>query len=1113
MTRLPNLYGALLLMCMAVGVALADPPLGYYRQPTLHEDTIVFVAEGDLWRVPATGGVATRITSHAGDEANPAISPDGRTLAFTARYEGPTEIYPMPMTGGRPTRRTYDAGRAAVAGWTPDGKILCSTNLFSTLPNTQLTTIAIGRSDDDPPTRTLLPLAQAADGVFDDSGRTLFFTRLPIQGSHTKRYQGGTAQNLWRFTEGDAEATPLTADHPGTSKRPMWWEGRVYFATDRDGTMNIWSMRPDGSDRRQHSRHTGWDVKSPALWGGRVVYQLGADIRLLDVATGKDRVVPITLDSDFDQTRENWVKKPITYMTSAHIAPDGERVALTARGRVFVAPHRQGRFVEVTRQQGVRYRDARFMPDGKSLLALSDESGEVELWTLSANGVGRGEQLTHDGDVLRWEGVPSPDGKLIAHHDKNFRLFIYNIETEQNREIDKSPIDRFNTLRWSPDGQWLAYVAQADNMFRQIRLYNVADDKVRDLTGDRYDSYSPAWSPDGKWLYLLSDRNLRSIVGSPWGNYQPEPYLDKKTKVYHIALTPGLRSPFAPKDELHDEEKDDKKENGQEKEAAENDDKNDNDADKKAGDKDAVPEVKIDLAGIAQRLIEVPIKPGNYSGLLVNKKNLFWRESPTGAGDRKLVGVKIAREDLEVKTVLEDIRSVELSADRKKLLVRKKDKLYILDAEAKKADLEDKDVDLSAWTLSVQPREEWRQMFIEAWRLERDYFYDRDTHGVDWKAMREKYLPLVDRVTTRAELSDLIAQMVSELSALHIFVRGGDLRGGDDDVQPGTLGARLVRDDSAGGYRVEHIYASDPDEPERRSPLARPGVNVRPGDVIETVNGTPVLSAPDIRMLLRHQAGRQVLLRIKPRDGGEGRDVIVKPMTTRQASDLRYHEWEYTRRLTVEELGDGDLGYVHLRAMGGGNFTEWAKGFYPVFNRKGLIIDVRHNRGGNIDSWILGRLLRKAWFHWSQRVGQSPSWNMQYAFRGHVVVLCNERTASDGEAFTEGVKRLGLGTVIGTRTWGGEIWLTSSNTLVDRGIATAAEYGVYGPEGEWLIEGHGVEPDIVVDNLPHATFKGEDAQLMAAIELLKKRIAEAPIEPPVVPEYPDKSFKPGNVGK
>ena len=1084
---------AVVSLTLLTAPAIATGPVGYYRQPSLRGDVIVFVAEGDLWAVSAAGGRAGRLTTHPATERWPAISPDGRTLAFVAQYEGPTEVYTMPLEGGRPTRWTYGIDNARVAGWTPDGQVLFSTDVFSTLPNWQLVRLDVGKPGVAGAT-TLVPLAQAADGSYDDRGRTLYFTLLPFQGSHTKRYRGGTAQNIWRFAAGDAEATPLTADYDGTSKKPMWWRGRVYFVSDRDGTMNLWSMTPDGSNLRRHTTHDGWDVKTPSLDGGRIVYQLGADLHLYDIAADRDRRLQITLETDLDQTREHWITEPMDYLTAAHLSPDGDRVVLTARGRVFVAPARQGRLVEAARREGVRYRAARFTADGERLLALSDETGEIELWTLPANGVGPGEQLTREGRVLRWEGIPSPDGRWVAHHDKNQRLFLYDLQNKRDRKIDESPIDGFRELAWSPDGKWLAFVAQADNLFRHIRLYGVDEGKVVHATTDRYDSYSPAWSPDGEWLYFLSDRNLRSIVGSPWGSYQPEPFLDKKTRLYHLALRKGLRSPFAPHDELHDEADED-----------DEDDHNDEDGDDTGADEaDAPPSVEIEFDGLRARLHAVPVPAGNYDGLRVNDETLFWRSRPAGEDEASLESAKIARIDVEAETVVKDVGRWELSRDGKKILLRKGDNLYIIDAKGGKADLDKKKVDLSRWKLSIEPRQEWRQMFVESWRLERDYFYDLGMHGVDWKAMLDKYLPLVDRVTTRQELSDLMAQMVSELAALHIFVRSGEVRSGTDSVGPASLGALLERDEGAGGYRVEHVYRSDPDDLQRRSPLARPGLDVVAGDLIEMINGTPTLSVPDIGALLRDQAGRQVLLRVRSANAAS-REVIVTPITLRAADDLRYTQWEYTRRLAVDELGDGDIGYVHLRAMGRRNFTEWAREYYPVFTRKGLIVDVRHNRGGNIDSWIIGRLLRKAWFYWSQRIGHAPSWNMQYAFRGHIVVLCNEFTASDGEAFAEGVKRLGIGKLFGTRTWGGEIWLSSSNRLVDRGIATAAEYGVYGPEGEWLIEGWGVEPDVVVENLPHETFMGRDAQLEAAIAYLKQKIEREPIPDALPPPHPDKS--------
>jgi tricorn protease len=454
-------------------------------------------------------------------------------------------------------------------------------------------------------------------------------------------------------------------------------------------------------------------------------------------------------------------------------------------------------------------------------------------------------------------------------------------------------------------------------------------------------------------------------------------------------------------------------------------------------------------------------------------------------------------------TVAENLSGYELSGDGKKMLLRQGNDLFVVDARPSRiTQLTEHRVDLSGWSFPLDVREDWRQIFIDAWRMERDYFYDPEMHGVDWEAVRDKYLPLVDRVTTRDELSDLIGRVVGELSALHTSVRGGDLRTGEDNVRVPSLGARLVRSPDRGGYLIEYIYQSDPDFPDALSPLADPELGITQGDAIVAVNGQSVLSVPAIGALLRNQ-NRQVRLRIRPGSGGDARDVMVTPIANER--NLRYRDWEYTRRLKVEEDGGGQIGYLHLTAMGGGNITEFYQNFYPVFNRQGLIIDVRRNTGGNIDSIILDQLMRQAWMYWKDRT-REPYWNMQYAFRGHMVVLVDQNTASDGEAFAEGFRRLGLGPVIGMRTWGGEIWLSSANRLSDGGLARAPMMGVYGPEGEWLIEQVGVVPDIEVDNLPHATFNGEDAQLDAAIRYLKERIEEDPRPVPEPPPHPNRAF-------
>ena len=1058
--------------------AAAAAGQGYYRYPAIHGDTIVFTAEGDLWSVSTAGGLARRLTSHPGLETRASMSPDGKTIAFSAQYEGPTEVYTMPAGGGLPVRRTFDGEAALVVGWSPSGKIIYATRHFSTLPNTQL--FLVDTATNLP---TQIAVNQGSDGCFDPTGKTLFFTRLPFQGSHTKRYKGGTAQNIWKWNSSDAEAVPLTADYQGTSKNPMYWNARVYFISDRDGIMNIWSMTEDGKDLRQLTFQKEWDVKGASLDKGSIVYQAGADLHLVDIATGNDRVVPIQLSSDFDQTREHWVKNPMEYLTSYAISPSGDRVALTARGMVFVAPVQPGRFVQATHEEGVRYRDAKFFPDGKSLLTMSTASGELEFWRIPANGLDAPARLTHDGAVFRYENTVSPDGKLIAFTDKLQRLWIFNIEKNTDTKIAESPVDVPSDLRWSPDSKWLAYVESADNLFSQIKLYHIADGKTSTLTDDRVDSYSPAWSPDGKWLYFLSDRTFESAVGGPWGPRQPEPYYDKTTKIYAASLLKDGRFPFAPPDEL-------------EKPAKESDTA-----------KTHHTEVVIDLEGIQSRVMEVPVPAGDIRALTANAKSLYYmNRDPADLHKRNLEVLEIKNKDIKPVAMIDDIKGFELSADGKKIVVSKGSDLYVVDAGTSAiTDLAKSKINLSTWSIAVDPREEWRQMFTEAWRLERDFFYDPKLNGVDWKGILARHVPLLDRVTDRDELNDLLSSMVGELSALHTFVVGGDFRKGNDQIVPASLGAHLVRDEKAGGFRIEHIYHSEPDYPGELSPLDRPDVKVKEGDIIVAVNGVPALSVPSLGELLRNQAGQQVMLKVKPSGAEEPTDVVVKPITPAEEFNLRYSDWEYSRRLMVERAGSGEIGYVHLRAMGGNNFAEWVKNYYPVFDRKGLIVDVRNNTGGNIDSWVLEKLLRKAWFYWKPRVGK-PVWNMQYAFRGPMVVLCNQFTASDGEAFTEGFRRLGLGKVIGMRTWGGEIWLSFDTWLVDQGIASAAEMGVYGPEGQWLIEGHGVDPDMVVDDPPHAAFEGKDAQLDAAVKYLQEQIKLHPVEVPPAPPYPDKSF-------
>lgn len=1088
--------------------AFASP--GYFRQPTLHGDTIVFVAEGDLWRTSRAGGAAQRLTTHSAAESSPSISLDGTQVAFTARYEGPAEVYVMPLAGGPPTRLTYDGDTANVQGWSLDGRVLYSSTRYSGKPEQRLYTV-------NPTTREVrpLPLAEAAEGCF--VGTQLFFARLPQTSDNMKRYEGGLAQKIWRFDvaantnvspSGEGEAMPLTSDYAGTSRQPMCSLDRVYFLSDRDGTMNIWSMNLAGKDTRQHTKHTTFDIRGASISpdGRRIAYQRGAEIFVLDIVTNTDQRVEISLQSDFDQLRTRWVKTPWDFVTAVEPSPNGDKVVITARGQAFVAPVGAGRRVDATRVSALRARNAVFTSDGKSILAFSDQTGEVELWRYPANGVGAPVQLTKDGTTQRRRAFPSPDGKWIAHHDKERRLYLLNSATGENREIDRSRHDQFDEVVWSPDSRWLVIEKSAENYFETLCLIEIATGKKTAITSDRYHARSATFSPDGKWLYFLGDRHLQSLVGNPWGQRNPEPFFDRQSKMYALALDPAARWPFLPKDELQRAEPD--------KKADANTGKGDKPAaatttETVAKNERTPKENLITFAGLADRLYEVPVSPGNYGQLSTDGKRLYVVVTETSSERKqslRSVAIEAPHGTAHVLDVFfDEIRSYRLTADRKKILIRKANDLWVFDAGKSAPAAADQGkfaVNLRDWSIEVDPREEWQQMFVDAWRMHRDYFYDKNMHGVDWKAIRRRYEPLVALVTERGELNDVLAQMTSHLSALHSQVGGAELRRGEDSIDVAALAADVVKTEA--GFRITKLFNGDWELIEERGPLARAEVGLGVGDTIIAVNGRTAQSVSVIGELLRNQVGKQVLLQVADASGKK-REVIVTPISARRDKELRYLAWEHERRMRVDAEGAQKIGYVHLQAMGGADIARWAREFYPIFQREGLIIDLRNNGGGSIDSWIIEKLQRRAWHFWKRRDSDDVIHNQQLAFRGHVVAIINANTYSDGETMAQGLRRLGIATLIGKTTAGAGIWLSDQNRLRDNGLARAAEMGSFVDDGKtsaWITESVGVKPDIEVDNLPAATFRGGDAQLDAAIQYLKAQMAKSPVSTPKVPPYP-----------
>jgi tricorn protease len=1133
-------FVACLCACVLASVAKAD---GYYRFPALADETVVFTAEGDLWRVPLAGGQASRLTTHAAQENHAVASPDGKSIAFAAVYDGPSEVFVMPLAGGLPRRLSFEGGSSTPVGWTAAGEVLYVTQR-QTGPTPQYVVVAV-----DPVTlhRHDLPLADVSDAALSVDGRTVYFTRfgLAFSGDNIHAYRGGLLSRLWRYDlDGANEARPLvresTEKDRANDRRPMPWGDRLYFISDRDGHDNLWSMTLDGGDPRQLTHETEFNLRSASLDRGRIVYQLGADLHVYDIAAAADRKLAISLPSDFDQQRRRVVRRPLDFFEDADITPNGERVIVLARGRIALMGVGPLRRVDVGTPPTARATDAAMSPDGHWVYAIigdagraaRDDAGSPQIWRFASDGSTQGKQLTTDDVGHRWGLWLSPDGKLLANAGLDGRLYLLDLEKGENRLIDTAEATDLKTVVWSSDSRYLAFVRSDSRLERaQIFLYEPEGKRKERVTSDRFDSYSPAFTPDGKWLYFLSDREFKSVNDSPWGDRNMGPYFDRRAKVYAIALQAGTRFPFQPRDELAPPKPASDREARDEK--AEAPDRRSPPEAKTPSDRDQTRKsVPIDWEGLADRLYEVPMGPGNYVALQTDGKLLYFLDEILASNGRRTIKtLKIDGGDEHPQDFLVDVRQFGLSTDGKKLFLRRwaaqgrVGDMFIVPAGAKAPDklgnvpteigkvkgelgrasgdfnrtLEALDpilVRASDWTITVDPKAEWRQIFANAWQLHRDFFFDRDMHGLDWMKIREKYWPLVDRVADRDELNDVLAQMIGELGAMHSQIRSGDVRQAADGGRPAFLGAVLAAESD--GARIVHIYRGDAELPNERSPLAQAGVDAREGDLIVAVNGEAVAGARNIAELLAGHAGEQVLLTLM-RTGTAGsstREVktVVKAVDGERNGRLRYGDWEEGRRAVVEAAGGGRIGYLHLRAMTSEDIAAFAREFYAQFDRDALIIDVRRNNGGNIDSWIIEKLLRRAWAFWRPRYGTRTDYNMQQTFRGHLAVLIDERTYSDGETFAAGIKKLKLAPLIGMRTAGAGVWLNDRHTaLSDRGNARTAQYPQFAVDnGQLLVENQGVDPDIVVENLPHATYAGDDAQLKAAIGVVLDKLKDKP---------------------
>jgi len=1088
-----RVFAAVCVFLTSLG-AFAGPAPGYLRYPDIHGDRIVFGAEADLWLAPAGGGPARRLTAHAGTEYFPQFSPDGKTIAFTGEYDGNRDVYVVEAGGGEPRRLTWHPGGDEVLGWTPDGDVLFRSRRSEPHGNFELFRVPAAGGD---PVR--LPLGWAARLAIDPDSGLWAFNRKQRETRTWKRYRGGTAPDIW---VGDPRREDYRAvvDTDANDAFPMWHAGRLYFLSDRGGTANLWSTDAAGNDLRQHTRFDDWDVRWPSIGpDGRIVFTVAADIHVYDAANDRATALSIELPSDRTLTRVRYPDAG-SAVSGLDLSPEGDRLALVTRGEIFSVPVDEGVTLAVTRGSGARERAASFTADGKKIAFVSDASGEEAIHLRDAWGRGE-EQVAVPAGESGWHFGPlaSPDGKWLAFADSTQTLYVSPLDGGKPVAVDRAKQNAISTYTWSPDGRWLAYV-KSDTItdYSSIYLYDTQGKTTHAVSGPSTDDFSPAWDPEGRYLYFASNRAINPILGGQdWDNVEA-----RNTRLYLLVLAADGKDPLLggaglPPDD--DEEKEKETEKGKEKEK-----EKEKDGDKKE-DEDELEPVKIDLDGLADRVVELPVERGGYGGLAATAKHLFYVSAPLqgfaempglfqpGGPNQTLMAFDLEKK--EATPFAEGIGGYDLADKGGKVAIMKgPGEIFVVDAAAPPgAALAEGRVALDGIVVELDPREEWRQIYYEGWRHMRDYYWDENMGGVDWKQERDRYAALLPRVSSRSDLNDLMGELIGEMSTSHTYIFGGDPGVRLSGVPTGMLGAEVERDGDA--YRVTRIYRADPAD-NVRSPLQAPGVNVKEGDYILEVNHRPFLAGRPLLTAFAQLGGREVVLTVNDSASLEGsRQVVIRPM--RSESDLVYSDWVRRNREYVAAKSGGKLGYIHIPDMWQDGLIEFNTWYYPQLDKEGMVVDTRWNGGGAVSQMIVERL-RRSVDSFNRNRGGGVSTYPARTLNGPFVVLTNEFAGSDGDIFPAAIQIEGLAPVIGTRSWGGVVGISSMRPMVDGGLMTQPESARWDARQGWELENNGVVPDIEVVNLPHDVAGGVDAQLDRGIEELLRLHRE---DPPLVPDF------------
>ena len=1088
------------------------------RFPTTNGRQIVFCYAGELYTVTKEGGIARRLTSGPGYSAFPRFSADGSQLAFTSQYDGNTEVYVMPSEGGVPKRLTTTAtlGRDDVSDR------MGPNNIVMTWENTKPLVVFRSRMksfdsfigelytvgmDAELPQQLTVPRGGFASFSPDDS--KMAFNRVFREFRTWKHYRGGMADDVWLYDFKTNSTENLTND-PGQDICPMWGpDNHIYFASDRDGRMNLFSIDLTSKETKQLTTFNDLDIKFPSIGKDSIVFEQAGYIWRYDLASGQATPVPIEIKEDFASGRSALVDASKN-TESVTPAPDGQRVIAVARGELFSVPGKDGTPRNLTRTSNAHERDAVWSPDGKWIAYNSDATGENELYVRSQDGKGQPQQITSGADTYYYQVIWSPDSKKLLWSDRLQRLRYVDLATKAVTLVDQDKYGEVGSYDWSPDSQWITWSRPEENGLPKVYLFSLANKKPVPVTDDWYAAGGSKFSDDGKYLLLTSSRDFKPTFGqTDFSNV----YRDME-RVYLVTLAKDTEPPLGPRsDEVGKAEKKEK-DKDKDKEAEE---KKTDEHDKKSDTKENKPKkpviVKMDIDGIHDRIAGLEIVPGDYSNLRMVDDRIFYLrrtvaddkgddDEEEGEENRKSHLCFYSLEDRK-ETVLGDVNSYEITADGRKMQVKIDKDYFMIDLPKDKLETKDHNLKLAGLDMQLDRHAEWNQIYFEAWRQMRDFFYAPNMNGIDWKAMRDKYSALLPFVNHRNDLTYLLGELIGELNNGHAYVGGGE-RPEIPRIKLGLLGAEFSRDPATRAYRIERILPGENWNKHTRSPLTDIGLNVKAGDYLLAINGTPVSALSNLYDALIGTADKQVILRVNSKPSEEGaRDITVVP--TADEAPLYYQAWVEKNVDYVSKKTGGKVGYLHIPDMGQPGLNEFTKLYFPQIRKKALIVDVRGNGGGFVSPLVIERLRRALVMVEMSRNGV-PQTDPPQTFLGPMVALINEFSASDGDIFPYRFKALGLGKLIGKRTWGGVIGIRDPLPLTDGGQLFKPEFAPYSKEGKgWIIEGHGVDPDIVVDNDPAKEFRGEDQQLDRAIQEIMEELKTRGYDLPPIPPYPDRN--------